>query len=131
MPLVFAMVLTVALLGAIAIEAARAKLEEQQAAAIAHAVSTEILVAIKTTRAPDTTRPRLSTYRLDALARANGYDPERFHPVHAGDIEVGADWVRVTVRARHRGATARSATVHYVAAGPREADELSHAARTE
>lgn len=131
MPLVFAMVLTVALMGAIVIEAMQARLLEKKSKAIARALATEIARAAQSADHPEQAPVRLTARRLESLALGNGYDPSRFHPIGADDIAAGRDWARVTVRPRHRGVRPQSATVHVVFADAQKSGAHGEGNRTE
>jgi hypothetical protein len=118
-PLVLAMLLILGIVGWFIIESLQVTVLEKRAEAVAEAVALEALYLMQ---APEYAPPPGGSedtrrQRLDAVARANGFDARVFQSLAPGDLAVGPTWVSVKIQARHRRANPQEAFAYGLPAG--------------
>ncbi|MBU1694128.1 MAG: hypothetical protein KKC51_09215 [Verrucomicrobia bacterium] len=118
-PLVLAMLTIIVIVGLFIIDMLQVSVLEKRAAAVAKAVALEALYLMQT---PEYTPPPgrdtdTRRQRLDAVARANGFDARIFQPLASGDMAVGPTWVRVKIQARNHRVPSQEAIAYGLPAG--------------
>ena len=129
LPVIAVMVAIIIALGLGMMFYLRAVLERERANPIVKATALAGLKIVRSSDYVDAKQDQRPTdeqvwSHLQRVAWANGLLGGKFHPLRPGDVQVGATWVRVTVRPQRRGgkpytATAMGVPTERIAAGRR------------